>query len=330
MKFESESLRPRGTVEVSCSHPNCGHAWWVDPLDPRLPGPFDCGADHDAERIFRVRMEEIRLRYGFVASSWKCTGPGKKDAPPSSCASVSPTSGVVIFTDRTRDQRGYLEWSHLSDLANTDAAAARIEWDQTKWPPELHEWSGSSPKVYSGQIQWVGYESEGTTVRRYTFVPCARVGCSHRVMVDVEKPDHKPDMWAVGSWGGGEMFPPPWWGNRTFVCEDGLKSNIPVPCKLARSETLAQFEQASQSRWVRWETTKSGGAMLFYWPGAKVFGAMVYEGDQVFETPGRISQVTQWGALKDVIRVFQNLEELSLYEELSSFLEDQGKVFSVC
>lgn len=47
-----ETLRPRGTVEVTCS---CGWTFWIDPLDPRLPdGPFPCstcrGEDGPSEK----------------------------------------------------------------------------------------------------------------------------------------------------------------------------------------------------------------------------------------------------------------------------------------
>lgn len=38
----SDSLRPKGTVEVTCTQ--CGYwSFWIDALDPRLPdGPFLC------------------------------------------------------------------------------------------------------------------------------------------------------------------------------------------------------------------------------------------------------------------------------------------------
>ena len=49
----ADDIRPRGTVQVSCAHPDCGSdgsgPWmhWVDALDPRLPdGPFLCH-EHD-------------------------------------------------------------------------------------------------------------------------------------------------------------------------------------------------------------------------------------------------------------------------------------------
>lgn len=57
----ADDLRPKGTVQVACSHPDCanppdGGAWyfWVDALDPRLPdGPFLCSA-HDPRFIYKV------------------------------------------------------------------------------------------------------------------------------------------------------------------------------------------------------------------------------------------------------------------------------------
>lgn len=51
-----DDIRPKGTVMVQCSHPDClpkpgedagPWSFWVDALDPRLPdGPFICPA-HD-------------------------------------------------------------------------------------------------------------------------------------------------------------------------------------------------------------------------------------------------------------------------------------------
>lgn len=43
-----DDLRPKGTVEVECAC-GCRWAWWIDPLDSRLPdGPFymdGCGPE---------------------------------------------------------------------------------------------------------------------------------------------------------------------------------------------------------------------------------------------------------------------------------------------
>jgi len=54
--MSADDLRPKGTVQVPCSHPDCvsgGWEFWVDALDPRLPdGPFLC-VEHDPK--FRKR-----------------------------------------------------------------------------------------------------------------------------------------------------------------------------------------------------------------------------------------------------------------------------------
>lgn len=51
--ISADDLRPRGTVEVDCSAPDCGWSFWVDPLDPRLPGgPFLCHSCSGEPRPF--------------------------------------------------------------------------------------------------------------------------------------------------------------------------------------------------------------------------------------------------------------------------------------
>jgi hypothetical protein len=67
----NDELRPRGTVTVPCSHPNCQPepgsdlspwCFWVDALDPRLPdGPFLC-PDHDGvDRGARDSQPEAKV-----------------------------------------------------------------------------------------------------------------------------------------------------------------------------------------------------------------------------------------------------------------------------
>lgn len=57
MSEKRDDIRPKGTVEVQCSTPNCGWAFWVPNDDARLPeGPFFC--DTCAEHA----------RYEFVCS----------------------------------------------------------------------------------------------------------------------------------------------------------------------------------------------------------------------------------------------------------------------
>jgi len=42
-----DEIRPKGTVQVKCSAPDCEWEFWVDCLDPKLPeGPFLC-SEHD-------------------------------------------------------------------------------------------------------------------------------------------------------------------------------------------------------------------------------------------------------------------------------------------
>ena len=80
-----DRIRPRGRVEVKCSHPSCKWSFWIDALDPRLPrGPFDCGADHETE----ARVNAVLKRLGEaglvcqVASGPGCS-PSLGHEPPS-------------------------------------------------------------------------------------------------------------------------------------------------------------------------------------------------------------------------------------------------------
>jgi len=38
---DMDNIRPRGNVEITCT---CGWSFWVDPLEPRLPGPIRCSS----------------------------------------------------------------------------------------------------------------------------------------------------------------------------------------------------------------------------------------------------------------------------------------------
>lgn len=55
----SDDIRPRGTVQVKCSAPECTWEFWVDALDPRLPdGPFLC-SDHDGSSPPYMKAPDI-------------------------------------------------------------------------------------------------------------------------------------------------------------------------------------------------------------------------------------------------------------------------------
>lgn len=50
-RMSEDDIRPRGTVEVKCSAPDCGWCFWLDALDPSLPdGPFLCWTCDPATR----------------------------------------------------------------------------------------------------------------------------------------------------------------------------------------------------------------------------------------------------------------------------------------
>lgn len=211
---------------------------------------------------------------------------------------MSVSSGYALMRDRERQYDGYIAWGSPGELRDTDTLAARIEWDPAKWPEGVRaSFLSVGWTVTPGKLLTVGYKGTGPSdkVRFYTFVMCAREGCPHRVMVDLENPDFKPkDGYTVGVHGGGEVDPPAWWGKRTFLCEEGLSTTAPFPCKLVRSEALAQFEQASpDTRWTMWTVHASQGTVLFYDRRAKAFGLLDYD-ETTFTTLGRIAQGIRW------------------------------------
>lgn len=302
-----DDLRPKGTVTVHCSHSSCGMAWWVDPLDPRLNERdfrWDCGEDHNASATLYRRLSLIQLRTGYHMGSMSARGPEvERKADCQTCGTRSYSAGVALFHDRERAEQGILTWSSLDDLKDPETAVKSIEWDPSKWvdvpgPP------ADDNVIPPDHVQYVGYLDGGHTVRRYTFVPCVRSGCKHRVMVDYDNPNYKPDSHAVGSWGGGALPLPVWWG-RTFRCEDGMSTFGPQPCSVIHGDAVAQFEQASGARWTMWwhrRAVRTEGSVLFYDAKSKVYGLFTYNDLNAFTTPARIAQGIQWGSIAELER----------------------------
>jgi len=331
MTDESESLRPKGTVEVQCSHADCGIAWWLDPLDPRLPdGPFDCGDDHETTKILRRRLALLHLRHGLRWGHLVPLGEAKEGST-EACASRSASKGVAIVYDRegASQKRGAVVWETLRDLNDIDKVAESVLWDVKDWPEAVRE---SDPihsqreEVPEGHVRWVGYKTN-EEVRRYTFVPCARFDCPHEVMVDIQDTSFRPMGYMVGSWGGGTMPAPAWWG-RQVRCEDGLGTFGTQPCELVRCEAIAQFEQASRSHWTIWDNTTQGSkrppqtAVLFHNRHENRYGVLLYSNRETFTTSARIAQAIQWGPFPELERIigFSLLpgQRSSILEELET------------
>lgn len=120
-----DDIRPRGTVEVRCNHPGCRWAFWVGPLDPRLPdGPFDCGRDHE---------EDVAVDAAFDA----LTGIGWHWC----CYNKVDSGGVVLL--RTGDKEAYgpndvftvLQWEareELRALVGRVAVSPRMSQDEAE------------------------------------------------------------------------------------------------------------------------------------------------------------------------------------------------------
>ena len=293
----ADDMRPKGTVEVMCRHPGCGTAWWVDPLDPRLPGgPWDCGADHDANRRVRPALARLHLRYGLEAGIQVARG---AEAPGGSCCSRSFRKGNALVHSRDWLRMGFLSWEDPAELADAAALAARVEWDRAKWPEEMRTLAAGRERAPAGSVSWVGYQMPAGDVRRYTFVPCARPDCGHELMVDLARPDFRAEGYSVGGYGGGFARKPAWWGTRTFRCEDGLSSFSPMPCRLRLAPALAVAERQWGAQWTVWSILgRERGSVLFATPGSEFYGLLAYEREDVFETFESLHAHTTWWTLE--------------------------------
>ncbi len=126
-----DDIRPRGTVEVRCSHEGCGWCFWLDPLDPRLPdGPFDCGADHEADAVIRVFHDQLWERHGML---WRSSGGLRLREgvdPTCGCAVTDMTSGIGMAL-APDDRFVVYTWTALDELCDVDAVLARATWHPT-------------------------------------------------------------------------------------------------------------------------------------------------------------------------------------------------------
>jgi hypothetical protein len=309
---DRDDIRPKGTVEVQCSYPGCGWCWWVDPLDPRLPdGPWDCGADHEADKVVFQSLSMLKLRHGYVWGTARGTGP-KPDRPPSatctdpnpnskscSCSAGSYASGLIILQDRFHSKHGVLEWKTPEDLYDVDSLPGKIDWS----PEKLKLFDGGpgeskSPEAPPGRVPYVTYKLNDLIERRYTFVKCARPCCALKVMVDLADPDFRltgPNFYSVGGYGGGDAPEPYWWGNRKFVCEDGLSQFEPQPCKLIHSVKVRALEEVTDIRWTMWTRE----AALFWDPLKLAFGIILCK-PEYFESLELLLKEIVWGSLREV------------------------------
>lgn len=300
----ADDIRPKGTVEVRCGHPECGVAWWVDPLDPKLPaGPWDCGADHAADSRLRRAFAILRIRHGVVMGMMQALGEARPDAA-CECQRVSYRKGWAILHSREGLRHGFLAWDDTRELDDIDATAARIDWDRAAWPQSARD-AASEPEVApAGMVRWVGYKPDDGPSRRYTFVRCAREGCGHELIVDLERPDRKCEGYTVGGWGGGFAPEPRWWKNRSFVCEQGLSSFSPMPCRLRLSPMFAGLRQAQSIApidWSVWSTLGANrGSILFKVDGSQGFCVLLYEDDKPFTEPSALVTLLRIGTLAQI------------------------------
>lgn len=292
MAQELDILCPKGAVEVHCCHPDCGTAWWVEPLDPRLPGPFDCGADHSLQKTLDRTFALLRARHGFA---WGSLGnlDQNDDRDP-------PVRGYAVFHDRLHLKAGLLLWESPKEFGYPDEMAFRIQWEQEHWPARLQEEEqGFShldmPSSSPGTVRAVPYHLLSGEKRRYTFVRCTT--CHHLVMVDADDPTFQPERYSH-SGGGGEIPTPPWM-DRTFYCGQGLKTLGGVqPCSIVYGAALAEFEATSGCRWTIWSNEGAPRSVLFFNPKTEQYG-LLYRDLDTFRSAESIGRAILWGSLRD-------------------------------
>lgn len=155
-----DDIRPKGSVQVQCSHPGCGWSFWLEALDQRLPdGPFDCGTNHTAQVRFNRAMDRLEAA-GLALSGGVGTGCG---------CSGGPDDGPGAVTIRLHDpdleyryehggnQNNYgkgrfavFQWAQLSELeqASLDPKAYDwVDWETAWGHPAVKLPGGTTPKA---------------------------------------------------------------------------------------------------------------------------------------------------------------------------------------
>ncbi len=137
-----ESLRPKGSVEVKCSHLGCNIYWWIDPLDPRLPdGPFDCGSTHedDHQKQFDALVPLFGIRWGTRLYR----GPRSDGKTSVSCGYGGQPAGSVLFQDKWGVKVGSLDYEDIQTLKDPLEIPKRIDW--VKLSPHFKEGDPGTP-----------------------------------------------------------------------------------------------------------------------------------------------------------------------------------------
>jgi hypothetical protein len=279
-----ESLRPKGTVEVTCSHVGCGLSWWLGPLDPRIHGPHDCGGNHGERRILDRQLARVRIRHGFIWGRMQSLVPPKPDDHP---CHFDAATAKVHFTRRDGQGWGTLTWTSFDEIASAhpDEIAKRILWEGS---PE------GDDTVPPGQVRLVGYKDLGTgRIRRYAVVQCSR--CQGTIYVDYDEPGHRPSSHAVGTYGDGvpPTAPTPPWAC-SYTCESAGLGHLygsPQPCAYVRNPIID-----TMLPWTVWSYDHGAGvAALLFDPIGNRYGLLLA---QPLDTPlfWELMGRTLWGS----------------------------------
>ena len=283
-------LRPKGSVEVTCSFPGCGVTWWVSPLDPNLHGPHNCGQNHAQQNILDRQLAQIRLRYGF---RWGTIQSKANDPNPCIC---NLSSARVGFYRRDGSDSGVLSWDAFSEVAEStaDELAGRIEWGV---PAIGLPAAGPAPDGLVGLV----YYKDLTTdrIRRYIVTACSR--CHGAIYVDYDRPGHRTS-WSVGGYNDGLLpafAPRPEWMD-AFTCEMVLGHSVftPQPCAFAHSEAVAAFDALMP--WTIWTYNPAFGvAMTFFDRPNGVYGLFLGPPNPSPAEP--ISERIFWGGPRELL-----------------------------
>lgn len=229
-------------------------AWWLDPLDPKVHGPHDCGRDHATERVLDWAWASLLVYDGI---SWTVS------RTPSDGDGVMVTTLVV---DEFNGRKGLITYPKTiakePSFTVPSTILGAIDWraDIAAFEREMGPGGGEPPR--GPRLRWVGYEENGRA-RRYVLVPCTRKGCDRFVAVDMERPGYRPTGEVVLPFGSADEELPVF-ASMPVTCDDSLRTECESrpPCRLRNSRALTDALSAEGLRWTAWNGNATEGVVL--------------------------------------------------------------------
>ncbi len=136
---EHDDIRPRGTVEIRCSHPECGVCTWVDPLDPRVLGGYTCGRNHERAKAIDRLGAEIEARFGLTHMGYGALRNQDGSWPCVACFDVHERGYLTLHA--ADGSVGCYTWHTMPDWTDprlADVIVAGLCFDPALWPEEEH------------------------------------------------------------------------------------------------------------------------------------------------------------------------------------------------